>query len=598
MTEYKDPSSDTEGYNKWLTTMRLNDRDYGNTEGRPYDPDRIMNRLFIEGIEEERDGDGFPKQTYSASFLEKPYGKVADCQDDFWKNKPPQWGKEKKEVACKVLSDDISQDSDAATKFVLKTCRFDPKPFGDRFYAQYNDHLTPTDLKNMCTAGKSFVREITKNTKSLSYMNSFYDNGDPKKTQTGDIQTPVLMFYGQEKINREKVQYPMFAADVQRDKASDVGAECTNQISARDAEVAKYIELFRNKFLDPFAPEDEKEDSMLAATISIKNANKNVAKACFPDYNKTSDKAKTSLKLDTIAGNIFQIATLPTSQYDELKQWIGRSKENEVAFESKGVAAFSDSKCRHARSIGHNLCRNLPRALITQKDIETLYRQCGYTSPLDSQISQALKELKPGWESKITGIVNEINVDDEDYFGESCSIAKAGFIASVKNVDDRITKNPALGGAAKVTCAALKDVMACGEFIEGIRLPAVPQFEDGPDTKIRNFVYNALLGGINPNYNCAIEELRRPFEEACTLSDGSHPDRDELKAILRDTQIQRKLAELYKFSLGQEGFSSDCQNQTSPEGRLQCHIFSKIVPEVCGDEERAKNVCDKFMSDV
>jgi hypothetical protein len=597
MSEYEDPKSDPDGYKEWLRAMGLNAPDYGNTEGRPYDPDRVMNRLFIEGIEEQTDNDGFLNQTYSATFLGKPYGKVEGCEDYLWNNKAPQWGK-KEEVTCKVFSDVISQDSDAATKFVLKTCRFDPKPFGDRFYAQHDDHLTPTDLKNMCTAGKSFVREIQNNTKSLSYMNSFYDNGDPKKPQTGDIQTPVLIFYGQEEINRGKVQYPMLGADIQRDGARDVSEECTTQISARDEEVKKYITLSRNTFLDPNTSEQEKKDSMLAATISIKNANKNVAKACFPDYNKTSDKTKSSLKLDTIAGNIFQIATLPTSQYDELEQWIGSSAENKTAFESKGVAAFSDSQCRNARTIGHHLCRNLPRALITQKDIESLYRSCGYAQPLDARISQELRILKTGWDSRITEIVEAIEINDEDdYFTESCKIAKDGFMATVKNVDDRITKNPALGGVGKVTCGALKDVMACGEFTEGIRgLPAVPQFEDGPDTKIRNFVYNALLGGINENFNCVNARLDRPFEEACMLLDGSNQDRNDIKAILGDTQIQRKLAESYGFSLDKESFSDDCKALTSEEGQLQCHIFSKIVPEVCGNKDRAQKVCDSFMS--
>lgn len=598
--QYTDPSVNEEGYEAWLTANGLETYGGWPFSNPDYIPDDILNTYFLEGIEEQKDSNGLFNQTYKATWetLNKEYGK---CDDgSLWKNGAPSWGPER----CEVLEDKIYQTAtDSATEFVLKTCRFKPYDFSAKRYAQVDGHMTPSELTQLCSIGKSFMKEIQNNTRSLAYMNSNFDS-DPSTSKTG-LQSPLLLLYGQNRIDTDKVMYPIISADLASDQETYSDTQCKASISARDEEVRTQSEKVRNDIVNRSSNESDKRNSLTTAETKIKEANRKVALACFPNYNKTTD-SKTSLKLDTIAGNIFQIATLPVSEYEELKEWRDMNDTNKDAFDKKGLAAFSDSRCRNARSIGYHLCRNLPSSVITRQDFENLHRSCGYSKPpadfrLDESdgIMNRLRQLNSGWYNFIERQIDELEPNRARHT-DACEKAKAPLKASLKAVRDRIS-NPALGSVDD-PCGNLKLPMACGEFTQGIDLPAVPQFEDSPETKIRTFVYNSLLGGTNSNFNCSNFETKkfnedriedRIFAHACTLI-GSSTDRSELKGLLRDQMLQQKLADAYKFSLNEGDFSTDCKRLSSEDSRRECHIISKIVPEVCESKETARLVCESF----
>lgn len=589
---------DSKGYEEWLSGLDLTSsngspfmysKKYPNDSG--YYPDEILNDNFLSGIEEQKDADGFLNQTYKAVFENEAYGK---CDGNLWVNGPPKWGS--KDSSCDVLEDKISHADDSATEFVLKTCRFTPLPFPEKIYAQIDGHMTDIDLTRLCEIGQSFKKEIQNNTRSLSYMNSNFDP-DPNMSKTG-LQSPLLLLYGQNRID-EAVRYPMVGADVSLDKASFDSDACTQSISKRDETVKAQSTQVRNTFVDPSSTDDIKKTSLLAAKTLIKEANRKVASVCFPNYNKSGDPDSTSLKLDTIAGNIFQIATLPLSEYEELKQWQEMSDANDKEFREKGLASFSDSRCRNARSIGYHLCRNLPSAVITEKQFDDLTRSCGYSvtnPPPDtfktSDLRTKLRTLKPKWSEDIEEAV--VNLPSRiARFGGQCATAKNDrFIPLLRNVRDRLS-NPALGSVDD-SCGALKAPMACGEFTEGVDLPRAPDFAESPETKIRSYVYDALLGGLSQNENCAIQEVKKPFTKACSTYFINTTESKELQKLLLNTELQQKLASVYKFKLDAEDFSEDCKKISNDAGKMECHIFSKIVPEVCESAENAESVCAGF----
>ncbi len=587
MSSYVDPSVDANGYLEWLGAEGLQPYADGQpwrmigdgSDDSKYIPDEIMNDYFLDGIEEGEDTEA---QTYKLSWEPDPYG---NCQGGKWNDLKPKWGKQGGEVACEVIETPIKAAGDSATEFVIKTCRFPAKKFEDKFYAQEDGHFTPTDLHNMCVMGRSFAQELTGNTRSLAYANSSFDS-----VPNSNLQSPLLMFYGQKTISKEHVIYPMMEIDLVIDVPSrGYGQDCSAEIARRDNTARVSVESMRNAVENPNTDENGKRDAFQAAFRNIRDANQRVAQKCFPLYNKTGG-AKQSLKMDTIAGNIFQIATLPAGDYEEFKQWRGLSDANDQAFREKGLMAFSDSSCRNARSIGYNLCMNLPRAVVTPKVIENVYRRCGYRETQTNKFNTTVRALKKGWEEILKNEIDGIE-PRADRFASNCSEEKESFKILVDNISDRVTTNPALGSEG-VSCAALKTDMACGTFREGIDLPPVPEFEPGADSKLKTYAYDALFTG---NSSCALGEmnLNTVFSKVCGVVAVGTSAKEIDKLLLKES-TQQDLARAYGFSLDPNTFSDDCKKLLTPEFRLKCHIMSKVVPDVCANDETTREVCTAF----
>jgi hypothetical protein len=590
-SSYVDPATNPDGYLEWLDEMGILPPRDGSPwrmigsgdDGSKYMPDQIMRTYFLSGIEE----DSRKQQTYNITWEDYEYGNCGEKAK--WSDQKPKWGKQGGEVACEVIETPIKTAGDSATEFVLKTCRFPAKEFQDKFYAQQDGHLTPTDLRNMCVMGKSFASELTGNTRSLAYANSSFDS-----VPNSNLQSPLLMFYGGKTMDRDKVKYPIYEVDLRTDTtASGYGPECSAEITRRDNTARVNVETMRNAVENPNNDENMKKNAFEAAFTSIKAANQRVAQKCFPLYNKNSGQEK-SLTLDTIAGNIFQIATLPAGDYEEFKEWRGLSDDNKDAFRTQGLMAFSDSSCRNARSIGYHLCMNLPRAVVIEPIINTIYDRCGFDrqSSTTTDIREKLKELKKGWEEDVKGLVNGLNPTDR--YVIPCDEAKRNFANIIDNISARITTNPALGSEG-VSCAALKTDMACGTFMERFDLPDVPQFEEGRDTKLRSWAYAALLGemGINCALGVKDSDMQFVFTDVCGINRSSAMGKD-IDKMLTERGVQEEMARRYAFSLDPSTFSEDCKKLRTPEFRMKCHIMSKVVPEVCATAATAEKVCTAF----
>lgn len=563
-----------------------------------YDPDYIMLDKFLAGIQEKNDDSS--TQVYSASWANKPYASV--CGDaDVWRNFKPSWGKDS--IPCDVLEVPVKTADDAATEFALKTCRFPARKFEDKLYAQEDGHLNDIDLRNMCLMGKSYLKEIANNSRSLAYMNSNFDTVVPESPRP---QSPLLLFYGLKTIDRAKVIYPMLMNDIMRDRSIVNGEECSAAITDRQSTVSNSFESMRNTYLST-AIEALRENAFNDGVEIIKDANRNVAHKCFPIYNKESD-GRFSLRLDTIAGNIFQIATVPATNYDEFKEWLTQG-ENEAAFEQKGLAAFHDSSCRNARSIGYKMCRSLPRGVISDAVLQNeLYKPCGYgmkNYPKEAgDITDSITALKKGWGEEAKKLIDDVKPLGERNV-RPCNNAKTVIKNLVDNVNERITNNPALGSEG-ISCARLKGDMGCGEFIE-IILPPVPEFEPGPDQLIKSYVYDRMLGNrgqtsapINchetdwlADWNENPNPKTRLFNQVCGLGGGAWPVIEDIRKMLESPTTRTDLAKTYGFELSVPA-DSPCASLSSDEDKLYCHILSKVVPEVCGSVDDIFQVCSGY----
>ncbi len=560
----------------------------GNYFAKPtYEPDQILSRLISPTmIQENKNRRGVGTLTYDNKFE----GFWADCaESQKWAVRRPTWGKAKSE--CELIEVPVTPDeTDSAVTFLYKVCKFPAADKGSVYPTKEGSSFNPDDAMDLCVMAKGFLAEHQGNRQEL--VGTFQDlDVEPKLSK----QRPAIMFYGVGSMDPSKISYPGFSKDMIIDKMADVSDACKQAKTARDNTVTQTLTALRAKVRNAISTDQKAIPLSPQELKPIEDANRQLAQVCFPKFNRKSSQDAKSLALDTLAGNIVQMASLPVSDPDEIKDFIddplntGLKKD----LDNYPVDQISDARCKHSREIAWQMCTNLPRAFLSN-EIQTTLNAC---ADKDTTVNSFLQEILPGkvaqtdWLTNFNKKIDELTPSDE-FYKQACDAAKNDIKDIARNVHDRIAVNPALGKDGK-SCAVVSDRLACGMLDTNVPIPALPSMDETVEQMVNFEVFNGLLGR-GPNYfNCggANNEDSNAFKEACDpLTLG--------KGILSDEATLTKLMKTYGIS----GDPDDACKTYYPDDyqlqrRNQCRVLGKIVPEVCGGakpQETAEKWCSAY----
>jgi len=544
-----------------------------------YDPNKILSRLISPTtIQEKKNSRGVGTLKYDDKFE----GFWADCgESKKWADRKPTWGRAKSE--CELIEVPVMpHETDSAVTFLYKVCKFPAAGKGSVYPTKEGSSFNPDDAMDLCVMAKGFLAEYQGNRQEL--VGTFQDlDVEPKLSK----QRPAIMFYGVGSMDPSKISYPGFSDDFRADKMTDNSDQmnaCREAKTARDNTVTQTLTALRAKVRDAISTNQKTIPLSPQELKPIEDANRQLAQVCFPKFNRKSSQDAKSLALDTLAGNIVQMASLPVSDPDEIKDFIddplNTGLKNDL--DKYPVDQISDARCKHSREIAWQMCTNLPAAFLAN-EITVTTNACG--AKTSSDIRQTIlpgNVAQKDWLKEFEKKIDDISPTQPDY-KDACDNAKGNIKTIARNVHDRIALNPALGKDGK-SCAVVSDRLACGMLDTNVPIPALPSMDETVEQMVNFEVFNGLLGRGSNSFNCADanNEDSDAFKEACDpLTLG--------KGILSDEATLTKLMKTYGIS----GDPDDACKTSYPDDsqlqrRNQCRVLGKIVPEVCGGSDPYK----------
>lgn len=544
-----------------------------------YDPDQILSRLISPTmIQEKTNLRGVGTMTYKEF-----EGFWKDCGDSkTWKDRPPTWGKGRN--VCELIEVPVmSDETDSAITFLYKVCKF---PAADKDSGVYptkqGSSFNPDDAMDLCVMAKGFLAEHQGNRQEL--VGTFQDlDVEPKASK----QRPAIMFYGVGTVDSTKISYPGFTKDFKADQMKGEMDKCRDAKTARDNTVKQTLSALKE---DVAAAIHTGNVIPPQNTKPIEEANRRVAQACFPEFNRKSKDAK-SLALDTVAGNIVQLAALPVTDTDEIRDFINDPINEALKGkpETYPVELISDTRCKHSRQIAWQMCTNLPSAFLS-KAIQPTLNACGDTT---TTVRYYMGDILPGSVAQTNWLdIFNKKIDDikprSDFYSQACNDAKSEIKEIARNVHDRIAVNPALGVNGQ-SCAVLSGPLACGMLDTSVPIPDLPSMDETVEQMVKYKAYEGLLGRLN-TFNCANPSNKdeNAYNVACDPLTQN-------QSILSDKTVLDTLMKNYGITGDPDGF---CKNEyNDPDRRNRCRVLGKIVPDVCGGvkpKETAQTWCSTF----
>lgn len=567
----------------------------GNYFAKPaYEPDQILSRLISPTmIQEKKNRRGVGTLTYDDKFE----GFWADCGESRkWADRRPTWGRANPRPTCELIEVPVMpHETDSAVTFLYKVCKFPAADKGSVYPTKEGSSFNPDDAMDLCVMAKGFLAEHQGNRQEL--VGTFQDlDVEPKLSK----QRPAIMFYGVGSMDPSKISYPGFSEDIKADKMADGPDQmnaCMQAKTARDNTVTQTLTALRAKVRNaistgnaiPLSPQELKP---------IEDANRQLAQVCFPNFNRKSSQDAKSLALDTLAGNIVQMASLPVSDPGEIKDFIddplNAGLKNDLG--NYPVEQISDARCKHSRQIAWQMCTNLPRAFLSN-EIQTTLNACANK---DTTVNSFLQEILPGkvaqtdWLTNFNKKIDELTPSDE-FYKNACDAAKNDIKDIARNVHGRIALNPALGKDGK-SCAVVSDRLACGMLDTNVPIPALPSMDETVEQMVNFDVFKSLLGQGSNTFNCADQNNKdsNAFNVACDPLTGP-------SSILSNEATLTKLMKTYGISGDPDDACKtlypDSQGLNQSQRRNQCRVLGKIVPDVCGGAqpmETAKTWCSAY----